>query len=84
MSESIFYFQQVIEEFGISEELMYLAIKSRWISPFKLEEKKLDHEDLARLQLIAELRDDFGVNNDSIPIILHLIDQLHALRNRDR
>jgi len=36
--------------------------------------------DLARAQLIRDLRDDFGVNDEGISVILHLIDQMHGLR----
>jgi chaperone modulatory protein CbpM len=35
--------------------------------------------DFARAQLIGDLK-DLGVNDDGIPIILDLIDQLHGLR----
>jgi chaperone modulatory protein CbpM len=37
-------------------------------------------EDIRRAHLIVELQRDFGVNDDAIPIILHLIDQLHAMQ----
>jgi chaperone modulatory protein CbpM len=36
--------------------------------------------DLARAQLIRDLRDDFGVNDEGISVVLHLIDQMHGLR----
>jgi chaperone modulatory protein CbpM len=36
--------------------------------------------DLARARLIQDLRQDFGVNDEGIAIILHLLDQLHGLR----
>jgi chaperone modulatory protein CbpM len=32
------------------------------------------------VQLIKDLKVDFGVNDEGIAIILHLIDQLHGLR----
>jgi chaperone modulatory protein CbpM len=44
----------------------------------------LDDEDLARAALIRELLDEMGVNDESVPIILHLIDQLHVLRRELR
>ena len=49
-------------------------ITKEWISPFGSE--TLDLEDIARLHLINELQNDFGANEESIPLILHLIDQL--------
>jgi chaperone modulatory protein CbpM len=42
--------------------------------------KPLSDLDLARANLIQDLR-DLGVNDDSIPIILDLVDQLHGLRH---
>lgn len=45
-------------------------------------EHYLDDCDLARVRLILELGDSFGANDESIPIILHLIDQIHFLRER--
>ncbi|MBK7058392.1 MAG: hypothetical protein IPH52_25755 [Leptospiraceae bacterium] len=38
--------------------------------------KTLDKEDLDRILLIQDLKQEFGANDESIPIILHLIDQL--------
>ena len=35
--------------------------------------------DFARAQLIQDLK-DLGVNEDAIPIVLDLVDQLHGLR----
>jgi chaperone modulatory protein CbpM len=35
---------------------------------------------MARAQLIQDLRRDLGVNDEAIPIILDLIDQVHGLR----
>jgi chaperone modulatory protein CbpM len=36
--------------------------------------------DLARARLIVDLRGDLGVNDDAIPVVLDLIDQIHGLR----
>ena len=36
--------------------------------------------DLARARLIRDLTRDLGVNDEGIPIILDLVDQLHGLR----
>jgi chaperone modulatory protein CbpM len=36
--------------------------------------------DVARAQLIRDLQDDFGINDDGVPVVLDLIDQLHGLR----
>jgi chaperone modulatory protein CbpM len=36
--------------------------------------------DVARVRLIRDLRDDLGVNEDALPIVLLLLDQLYDLR----
>jgi chaperone modulatory protein CbpM len=36
--------------------------------------------DLARADLIRDLRDDCGVNEDGVEIVLSLLDQMHGLR----
>jgi chaperone modulatory protein CbpM len=56
-------------------------IEEEWIHPAGPESQSLDQEDLARIRLIADLRGDLGVNDEAVPIILHLLDQIHYLRN---
>ena len=40
--------------------------------------------DLARAQLIRDLREDLGVNDEGISVVLHLVDQMHGLRRSMR
>ena len=37
--------------------------------------------DLSRANLIHDLKDKMGVNDEGLGVILHLLDQMHALRN---
>src|ERR1700761_6103750 len=37
--------------------------------------------DLARAQLIFDLRGPMGVNEEGVAVILHLVDQIHGLRH---
>jgi chaperone modulatory protein CbpM len=54
---------------------------SGWIIPPQTEpEIGFSDVDLARAQLIHDLREDLGVNDEGISVILHLIDQMHGLR----
>jgi chaperone modulatory protein CbpM len=56
-------------------------IAAGWIIPEKSESSTLFSEaDLARAQLVRDLRDDLGVNDEGIAVILDLIDQIHGLR----
>lgn len=40
----------------------------------------LSDMDAARAQFIRDLQRDFGVNDEGIEIVLHLLDQVHGLR----
>ena len=66
---------------GLSEPVIFLYLEREWISP--VEPDRLDEEDVARLLLIRDL-EKLGVNRESVPLILHLLDQLYYLRARLR
>lgn len=77
----IFSLQQVVTEIGISETDLRLWIEQRWVLPTKREDSFVfDDVDLARARLIRELRIDLMLNEEAIPVVLSLLDQLHALR----
>jgi chaperone modulatory protein CbpM len=56
-------------------------VEAGWLMP-RRDEDAVDFSDadLARARLIRDLQHDMGVNEEGIPIILDLIDQLHGLR----
>jgi len=56
-------------------------IASGWLIPPQTDpEPAFTDVDLARAQLIRDLRDDLGVNDEGISVVLHLLDQVHGLR----
>lgn len=67
---------------GIDQQTLILFIEREWICPRARD--LLDEEDVARIHLIREFRDRFGANDESIPVILHLLDQLYFLRDQVR
>ena len=72
---------QVLAEIEISRQEVELCISERWILPEREGEAlSFDEIDLARLRLIGELRRDLAVNDEAVPVVLHLIDALHLLR----
>ncbi len=73
---------EIIELYRLNEIFIYQCIEREWIIPSNSEETLLDKEDIARILLIKDLKEEFGVNDESIPIILHLIDQIHWLKSR--
>jgi hypothetical protein len=68
---------EIIKLYNVNEIFIYDCIAKEWIIPIDAEKNVLDDEDIARLLLIKDLKEDFGVNDESVPIILYLIDQLH-------
>jgi hypothetical protein len=74
------------EQYDLPSEVVIRFISFKWIVPaesqdyFVLENQErllLDDEDIARARLIYHLQQEFGVNDQAVPIILHLIDQLN-------
>jgi chaperone modulatory protein CbpM len=60
-------------------------VEAGWLMPPQRDpEPMFSDVDLARVQLIRDLRDDFGVNDEGVSVILHLVDQMHGLRRSMR
>jgi hypothetical protein len=70
---------EVTELLRVDKGFVAHCLRAEWIRPASLEEPALDETDLARLRLILDLKEGFGVNDEAVPVILHLVDQLHAL-----
>jgi chaperone modulatory protein CbpM len=64
---------------GVPPEVILQFINCEWIQPNDPKNLLLDEEDIARIQLISELKERLGVNDEGITIILHLMDQLNYL-----
>jgi chaperone modulatory protein CbpM len=84
MSEYYYYYQEITQTYQISEQFIRECLQKQWIEPLDTAADKLSREDLARLLLIHDLMEDMGVNDESVPVILNLIDQIHALKRKAR
>jgi chaperone modulatory protein CbpM len=74
-----------VQEFLLRARLEHhsleMFISAGWIIPPQTEpELMFSDVDLARAQLIRDLREDLGVNDEGVSVVLHLIDQMHGLR----
>jgi chaperone modulatory protein CbpM len=82
------HIDEIAKDCGVAPQVVYQYIKLEWISPYNQESNLLDEEDLARIRLILDLQERLGVNDEAVPIILHLIDQLNhfhrAVRSVER
>lgn len=66
---------------GVGDQAILEWVERRWLSPAAPELAEFDAEDLTRARLIIDLMQNYSVNEEAIPIILHLLDQLHHLQN---
>ncbi len=74
-----------VEEFLIRARLEHGSLEAwiaaGWLVPPQTEPELMFSDiDLARAQLIRDLHEDFGVNDEGVSVILHLVDQMHGLR----
>src|SRR5256885_15593493 len=74
-----------VQEFLLRAHLEHSSreawIAAGWLIPPQTDpELAFSDVDLARAQLIRDLRDDIGVNDEGVSVILHLLDQMHGLR----
>lgn len=47
-------------------------------------ERVFGEADLARLELLCELSEDFGLDEEGLALVMSLIDQIHGLRHEMR
>jgi chaperone modulatory protein CbpM len=45
-------------------------------------EKRFDATDIARLELLCDLADDFDLTTEALGVVCTLLDQVHTLRNQ--
>ncbi|MDY6970659.1 MAG: chaperone modulator CbpM [Spirochaetota bacterium] len=78
----IFEIIEVSQNYKLSKKFIETCIEKEWIIPCDCDNDLLDLEDISRIQLINDLMNDFGVNDEAVTIILHLIDQIHSLQGQ--
>ena len=77
----IWTMQQVVAEMEVSRGEVTQWIAQGWVLPVEEDGEPLfDEIDRARSQLIVELRRDLEVNDEAIPVVLRLLDQVYGLR----
>lgn len=70
---------------GLERQDLERWIVKGWVRPDRQSGKFIFHEiDVARVKLIRELRADMAIDEEALPVILSLLDQLYELRRRFR
>ena len=73
--------QEFLTRAGLQVQTLELWLEQRWLIPDRTSgEMNFSDMDVGRARLIQDLKTDFGVNDEGIDVILHLLDQLHGLR----
>jgi len=67
---------------GLEGSTLQLWIDQEWLIPVVGSNgPTFSDADVARVRLIHNLKHDFGVNDEGIDLVLHLMDQLHGMRH---
>ena len=73
--------QEFIGRSHLDTRTLSAWVEAEWLVPVASNKSfQFSEADLARARLIGDLKADFGVNDEGIAVILHLLDQLYGLR----
>jgi chaperone modulatory protein CbpM len=73
--------REFLQRAHIDKATLEVWVRESWICPdCAAPERAYTDMDLARAGLIHDLKDNMGVNDEGLDVILHLIDQMHGLR----
>lgn len=74
-----------IQVHGLRRDDLERWIGQAWVRPDGEPGRYVFHDiDIARVQLILELREQMQVNEEALPVVLSLLDQLYEARRRMR
>jgi chaperone modulatory protein CbpM len=66
---------------GIERHELNRWVENRWVLPERQGEAWLFGEvDIARVELIVEIRREFAIDDEALALVLGLLDQLYGLR----
>lgn len=79
---------QVIAELTpLTRRRLRLWVRQGWIIPARSSGSGgpyFDERDVARLRLVCQLKDEMNLNDDALPVVLSLLDQLYGVRRELR
>ena len=72
---------EFLQRAGLDQETLRVWVEEQWLIPGSdAPGQAFSDADLARAELIRELKRDMGVNDEGVGVILALLDQVHSLR----
>ena len=73
--------QDFLTRSGLQVQTLEFWLEQRWLIPEETSAgMNFSDIDVARARLIQDLKSDFGVNDEGVDVVLHLMDKLHGLR----
>jgi chaperone modulatory protein CbpM len=73
--------REFLERAGLDRATLTVWVEEQWLIPGRTaNEVAFTEMDLARANLIRDLKEKMGVNHEGLDVVLHLLDQVHALR----
>lgn len=70
---------------GLDRRDLVRWIENRWVLPEQQGQTWIFHEvDVARVELILEIRHEFAIDEEAVPLLLGLLDQVYDLRRQLR
>jgi chaperone modulatory protein CbpM len=70
---------------GVDRHDLTRWIENRWVLPEPRGQTWIFHEvDVARVELILDIRREFAIDEEAVPLVLGLLDQVYDLRRQLR
>jgi len=82
MSKVIYSEEQVVTRIEtLTVSRLRSCVAQGWVKPaMEAERYRFSEVDVARLQLVCTLCDEMRVDEEAVPLVLNLLDQVHGLR----
>jgi chaperone modulatory protein CbpM len=77
-------FEELLGHFvGLDRRELTRWVENRWVLPERRNKTWIFHEiDVARVELILEVRREFAIDDEALSLILGLLDQVYDLRRQ--
>lgn len=76
---------QAVPGSGLTVTQLRVWVSAGWVAPAQSEAGALyDDEDLARIRLLCSLRQELEIDEETLPVVLSLLDQLYGVRHELR
>ena len=70
---------------GLDRRELTRWVENRWVLPERRNDTWIFHEvDIARVELIREIRHEYAIDDEALPLVLGLLDQVYDLRRQLR